>query len=410
MRIAITADYLDVENIGGAGRVIIEIARGLVNEGHEVAVVAGGPSEFQGPRRVCGVQLHWISFLYDTSAQRGIAFFLGTRRRARRAWSLLPFAPERVLHHQPFTAHAIGAIEAPITYTFHSPWALEYLAEKFGEGSLARLGEHGTTVRMQVEIRRRIERRALSRAERIVCLSKSMRETLRSVHGIDPAGVEVHPGGVDLDRFRPYDDSTIEATRERYGAPPGGLLLCSVRRMIPRTGLDTLLRALAEVGPELGPYRLVLPGSGSMRDELIELAASLGLSETVSFPGYIPDEDLPLLYAASDLSIVPTRTLEGFGLSTLESLASGTPVVATPVGGSVEILEALEPRLLADEIGPQSLGERLKYWASHRNELAMVARWCRPFVIAHYSWDQLTRAALTPQAEFIDNDEIQPTF
>ena len=98
MRIAITADYLDIENIGGAGRVIIEIARGLVEEGHEVAVVAGGPIEFQGPRRVSGVNLHWISFLYDTEAQRGIAFFLGTRRRARRAYSLLPFTPERVLH------------------------------------------------------------------------------------------------------------------------------------------------------------------------------------------------------------------------------------------------------------------------------------------------------------------------
>ena len=406
MRIAITADYLDIENIGGAGRVIIEIARGLVEEGHEVAVVAGGPIEFQGPRRVSGVNLHWISFLYDTEAQRGIAFFLGTRRRARRAYSLLPFTPERVLHHQPFTAHAIGAIDAPITYTFHSPWPLEFLAERFGEGSLARLAEHGTAVKMQVEIRRRIERRALGRAERIICLSESMRETLHAVHGIEPATVEVHSGGVDLDRFRPYDDRTVEATRDRYDAPPGGLLFCSVRRMIPRTGLDNLIRALAVVGDELGPYRLILPGSGSMREELIELAASFGLSEKIAFPGYIPDEDLPLIYAACDLSIVPTRTLEGFGLSTLESLASGTPVIATPVGGSVEILKNLDDRLLASQVGSAGIAERLRYWASHRNDLATVARWCRPFVVAHYSWDRLTRAALAPVSLSIDHDEV----
>ena len=110
MRIAITADFLDIENIGGAGRVIVEIARGLVESGHEVAIVAGGPREFSEPRTVLGVPVHWSSFHYDTRAQRGISFFLGTRRRVRRAWSALPFSPDRVVHNQPFTAYAIGAV------------------------------------------------------------------------------------------------------------------------------------------------------------------------------------------------------------------------------------------------------------------------------------------------------------
>ena len=394
MKIAITADFLDIENIGGAGRVIVEIARGLVESGHEVAIVAGGPHEFSEPRTVLGVPVHWSSFHYDTNAQRGISFFLGTRRRVRRAWSALPFSPDRVVHNQPFTAYAIGAVAAPVTYLFHSPWALEYLAEQFGEGSLARLGEHGAATKFQVQIRRRIERRAIARAEHIVCLSESMKGILEQVHGSTGAIVEVHPGGVDLERFQPIDETAIAATRQKYNVPPGALLFCSVRRMIPRTGLDTLLRALATAGDALGPYRLVLPGSGSMRDELIELTEELGLSDRVLFPGYIPDADLPLLYAASDLSIVPTRSLEGFGLSTLESLSAGTPVIATPVGGSVEILRELDARLLANKPGVEGIAERLRYWTAHRNELSTVARWCRPYVVSNYSWESLTNAAL----------------
>ena len=377
MRLAITADYLDIDNIGGAGRVIVEIARGLVERGHEVAIVAGAPAAFSGERTVLGVPLHWEAFPYDTRARRGPGFFLRTRREIRRAFARLPFEPDRIVHDQPFTAWAIGATKAPQTYIFHSPWPLEYLADRFGEGSLTRLAEHDGKVKLQVALRRKIEKRAI----------------LADVHGIDPDTVEVHAGGVDLDRFHPIDEATRAATRERYEAPAGGLLLCSVRRMIPRTGLDSLLHAVAHVGSDLGPYRLVLPGSGPMKDELIALTEELGIAEHVTFPGYIPDEDLPLLYAASDLSIVPTRTLEGFGLSTLESLASGTPVVATPVGGSVEILENLDVRLLANEPGPAGIADRLRYWAAHRNDLATVARWCRPFVVQNYSWEALTEAA-----------------
>jgi len=394
MRIAISADYVDPENIGGAGRVIVEVARGLAARGHEIAIVAGAPRERDEVVPLRGERVRWISFRYATGGSRGVRFLIGTRRAVRRAWERLPFAPDRVLHHQPFAAHAIGAVDAPVTYTFHSPWPFEYLAERFGEGDLARLGEHGASTRLQVRLRRRIERAALARAERIVCLSDSMRRTLLSLHPIPPERVEVHPGGVDSARFRPLDRIARAAARERFGAPRDGLLIAAVRRMVPRTGLDLLLRALARAGSSLGVWRLVLPGSGPEKEALIALAASLGLAERVSFPGYLPEEELPFLYAASDLTVVPSRALEGFGLSTLESLASGTPVIATPIGGSVEILGAFDPRLIARAAGHEALAERLSWWSEHRGDLEEVRLGCRPYVLSRYSWDRLTRAVL----------------
>jgi glycosyltransferase involved in cell wall biosynthesis len=398
MRIAISADFVDPESIGGAGRVLVEVARGLVERGHEVAVVAGAPRERDEEISLGGRRVRWISFVYRTGSSRGLGFYFGTRRAIRRAWARLPFAPDRVLHHQPFAAHAIGPIAAPVTYYFHSPWPLEYLAERFGEGDLLRLAEHGAATRLQVRLRRRIERAALARAERIICLSQSMRRTLLDLHPVAPERTEVHPGGVDLVRFRPLDGAARRAARARFGASTAVLLLAAVRRMIPRTGLDLLLRAIAKAGDELGPFRLVLPGRGPERAALVELAASLGLADRVDFPGYLPDEELPLLYAACDLTVVPTRALEGFGLATLESLACGTPVVATPVGGSVEILAGFDPRLIADSVGHEALAERLRYWSRRSDDLTAIRRGCRRHVVDRYSWDRLTRAAIHANA------------
>ncbi len=398
MRIAISADYVNLDNIGGAGRVVVETARALVEQGHEVAVVAGGPREFETSIDLGGNSAHWIAFHYPTDRSRGIRFMIQNRRKVQKAWGKLSFKPDRVIHNQPLSAQAIGIQTVPTSYIFHSPWPMEFLANRFGESALTRLAEHGAGAKFQVQVRTHIERSALRRADRIVCLSESMREILQSVHPFLENRAFVCSGGVDHQRFRPMDERDRGHARTQFGAPAAGLLLCAVRRMIPRTGLDNLLRALAQLGNSLGPYQLVLPGLGPMRSELMEKTEKLGLNSSVSFPGYLSDDDLPRLYAACDLSIVPTRALEGFGLSTLESLVSETPVMATPVGGSVEILEKLDQRLLTDQPGTEGLAGGLSYWASRRNELATLRHKCRPYVLENFSWKRFAQTSIAEES------------
>jgi glycosyltransferase involved in cell wall biosynthesis len=71
--------------------------------------------------------------------------------------------------------------------------------------------------------------------------------------------------------------------------------------------------------------------------------------------GFVADEDLATLYASADLFVLPTLTLEGFGLVTVEALACGTPVIGTPVGATPEILTLLDPRLVAADTTPTGL-------------------------------------------------------
>ena len=124
-------------------------------------------------------------------------------------------------------------------------------------------------------------------------------------------------------------------------------------------GLDTLIRALTFLRHSIPEFLLAIGGTGSRREELEELAQSLGLRDHVRFLGYLPDSDLPSYYQASDLFVLPTRELEGFGLIAVESLACGTPVLGTPVGAIPEILRPLDPSLLMRATTPEAMAESL---------------------------------------------------
>jgi len=94
---------------------------------------------------------------------------------------------------------------------------------------------------------------------------------------------------------------------------------------------------------------LLIGGKGPLRGELEERIADYGLSNKVRLLGFIPDHELVSYYQAADLFVVPSQALEGFGLITVEALASGLPVMATPVGGNKE--GRFRVRLIANRLG-----------------------------------------------------------
>ncbi|MBJ8193526.1 glycosyltransferase, partial [Bacillus cereus] len=85
--------------------------------------------------------------------------------------------------------------------------------------------------------------------------------------------------------------------------------------------------------------------------------------------GYVSDEELPLYHQASNLFVVPTQALEGFGLITVEAMASGLPVLATPVGGNKEILRGFRPELLFKGTDSEAIAEGLLHVLDHRELL-----------------------------------------
>jgi glycosyltransferase involved in cell wall biosynthesis len=136
---------------------------------------------------------------------------------------------------------------------------------------------------------------------------------------------------------------------------------------------------------------LVIGGEGPLEPALKEQAARCGVEEFVRFAGYIPDQDLPAYYQMADLFILPTTELEGFGLVTVEALASGLPVLATPVGGTREILSKLGSDYLFSDSTPQSIANgilnALNNWGKDSSAYKAISKSCRQVAEEHYSWE-----------------------
>lgn len=194
--------------------------------------------------------------------------------------------------------------------------------------------------------RRRI-RSALSRAAAVIAVSEDLARTMRR-EDLHQGPVEVIPNGIDPERFfpRPRKD-----TRDRLGLSGSGPLAVCVGILAPVRGQELLLRALAEPGAP-GELRACLVGEGPDGERLRELARSLGIEGRVTFAGSRPHEEIPLWFAASDLSVQLNRSA-GSPNAVLESLACGVPVLATDIPAMREVIRSPADGLLVPPSPPE---------------------------------------------------------
>ena len=186
--------------------------------------------------------------------------------------------------------------------------------------------------------------RTLSGASALIAVSEALAESMRAL-GAAPRKIHVIPNGVDARKFRPV---AREAALGRLGLGPGRLLL-SVGHLTANKGFDRLLRAfrlLLNLGGH-DDVRVAIVGGGTYRNDLERLVASLGLSDRVRLAGEVPHAELHLWYAAADLFCLFSLR-EGWPNVVLESMACGTPVLATPVGGVPEIVATSQVGALAE--------------------------------------------------------------
>ncbi|MCH7712183.1 MAG: glycosyltransferase [Chloroflexi bacterium] len=179
--------------------------------------------------------------------------------------------------------------------------------------------------------RAEVERELIASASRIVAFSPHERDAMVRLYGANAAKVNLVPCGVDLNRFKPLDRT---AARERLGLN-GGKVLLYVGRVEPLKGLELLVHTAAQMETCQDVKVLVVGGASDGDEEvgrLRDLAKDLEVDQMIDFVGRVDQEELPYYYNAADVCVVPSY-YESFGLAALESMACGTPVVATRVGG-----------------------------------------------------------------------------
>lgn len=166
--------------------------------------------------------------------------------------------------------------------------------------------------------------------------------------------IEVIPNGIDLARFEGLDRQ-----RSRQKLRLGDeFVVMTVARLESVKGIDLLIEAMGKGGlPEVN-CRLVIIGDGSERKNLEDLAKRLNLKGRVRFLGQISNEEIPEYLVAADCFVLPSRE-EGFGIALLEARAAGLPVIATKVGGILDIIKDEKTGILIESRDSQAISEAI---------------------------------------------------
>lgn len=363
------------ENVGGANRYSDGLARALAAQGVDQRWLVMGRDIIPA-----------TSNLRVTPVAPPEAGLRSRWHAMRKAW------PEHAAGSQLATSHfALYAFplrdqlrRLPHVVHFHGPWADESRAEGANP--------------IEVWVKRRLERAVYRTGDLCITLSAAFANVLSQQYGVDPDRIRVIPGGVDSKRFAPRFD--VREARERFGWPIDRPTVLCVRRLVRRVGLEQLLEAMVSVHNRLPEALLCIAGKGPLQQQLQQQIDRLGLNDAVHLLGFVPDDELPAAYRAADLSIVPSQTLEGFGLVIPESLAAGTPALVTPVGGMPDAVLELSPDLVLPDRTPGAIAEGIFQLLRSPSTLP-DADGCHSYAAERFDWAVIAEQVLRVYREAI---------
>lgn len=306
-------------------------------------------------------------------------------RRSRRLHQLRALTHRRLPHHDAvFVSHHASVSDCILKYLdgiphvvhFHGPWAEEAKVE-------------GRPF-WRTWYQNRSESRVYRSARQIITLSEAFRKIVIERYSVEPERVTVIPGGIDSAAFDP--GVSRDVARQRLGWPTDRPIILSVRRLIRRVGLDKLIEAVRIIRHRHRDVLLLVAGMGPMSGELAKMITDNDLEGNVKLLGYVPEADLPLAYASADLTVVPTQSLEGFGMVLLESLCGGTLPLVTPIGGLPEVCYQLAPESIFEDRTSEAMADRVSRYLSAELKPPAPDE-CRRFVRATYDWTIIAKRA-----------------
>ncbi len=238
------------------------------------------------------------------------------------------------------------------------------------------------------ELRLVTETNSAQNCHHIMATTEREKEELMVRYGASPGKISVIPCGVNLELFQPLDK---EIARQQLGLADDKIILF-VGRIEPLKGVAPLLKAIAYLQNIQG-LRLVIIGGDEYSQPEIEklqkLSGDLHIQDSVTFLGLIKHEQLPYYYNAADVCVVPSF-YESFGLVALESLACGTPVVATDVGDLKSIIRQGETGYVVTDNAPQGLADKIALLLSKPADAKFV--FSIRASVSRFSWPNIAEA------------------
>ena len=242
-----------------------------------------------------------------------------------------------------------------------------------------------------------LERRIVQEADGIVALCPQDSVDLITLYGASPSKTTIIPNGYNPEVFFPVGQAMA---RQQLGLDPKAPLLLQLGRLVPRKGIATVIRALALLNQKQAiPAQLLIVGGDSRCADvaltpeigrLQQVASDLGVAEQITFTGNRERHELRYYYSAAD-AFVTTPSYEPFGITPLEAMACGTPVVGSAVGGIKHTVLANKTGFLVPPNDPAALAARLAMLLSSKNLRDQFSRAAIQHVRSGYTWQQVAR-------------------
>jgi phosphatidylinositol alpha-1,6-mannosyltransferase len=212
--------------------------------------------------------------------------------------------------------------------------------------------------------------------------------------GADADKIDIIHPGCDVERFRPLD-TTIEFRRHLLGQRYRDQVILTVGNLVSRKGHDMVIRALSKLRDRLPNVTYLIVGDGPYRDQIEKVSKDVGVRDHVVFAGQIPSEDLPHVYAISDVFAMPSRDqseacdVEGFGLVFLEANACGKPVIGGRCGGMPDAIVDGVTGFLVNPEDPEDIAIALRRLLTDSNLANRLGRQGYSRVVRDFTWPQV---------------------
>ena len=374
---------------GGQNVYVAKVATALARRGHQVLVLTRRDDPDLPARQTLGpgVQVHHLDAGPPTFVPKEQLLPWMPAFEAQARELLRSREPCDVVHANFFMSGHVGLqlqrrLDLPLVVTFHALGAVRRLHQAASDGFPPE--------------RVAIERRVAHAADRVIAECPQDRLDLLQHYELPPRRITEVPCGVDLHEFRPGD---TRAAREGLGLDPQDFIVLQLGRMVPRKGVDNVIRALARLPVGGGRRRarlLVVGGESELPDERLTpeigrlrlLAQQLGVEAQAQLVGRRGRAELARYYQAADV-FVSTPWYEPFGITPLESMACATPVIGSAVGGIQHTVVDGVTGYLVPPKDPVTLAEHLDWLRTHPQQATAMGRAGLLRVRRMFTWDQV---------------------
>ena len=376
---------LGTKNTGGMSVYIRELARQLGSRGHCVDIY----TRLNGSKHNRIIELYDNVRLIHLSAgnngyvhKLALYYYLSDFFRA-----LERFKHQEGLHYD--LIHSHYWLSGRLGSWVQDRWNLPHLVMFHTLGTVKNIA---AVAEDEPDLRIATEKKLTRTCQRILAPTEREKDNLTTYYNAASEKIGVAPCGVNLDLFQPMERA---ATRQSLGFDDNESIVLYVGRFDPIKGIDRLLEAVAHLQDHRRLRLVIIGGDGPDTPEyqnLQKMTRKLGLQNRVTFVGRIKQKYLPPYYSAADVLVVPSY-YESFGLVGLESLACGTPVVATDVGAMRSILRDGETGQIVTHANPRSLAKAIEPFITRSGTTHLSADMIRASVLK-FGWSNVAAAVI----------------